>query len=95
MFFSCPLKNCRNLYKFVQAKSFSCFGLDGSSVRCKETALEIADFNLLLLMFVNAVKEIEMFIISFLSIILSAVVPLVSSKDSLKLWPTGLEVSSF
>ena len=49
--------------------------------RAKETTLERADFTLQLLMFVTAEKEIErvMFIIFFLFIFLSAVVPTILS----------------
>ena len=47
----------------------------------KETTLERAAFALQLLIFVTAEKEGQMFIIIFLSIFFSAVVPAVFSKD--------------
>ena len=48
--------------------------------RIKETTFQRADFALQLLMFVPAEKEGHTFIIFFLSIFLSAVVPTVLSK---------------
>ena len=47
----------------------------------KETIFQRADFAFQLLMFVTAEKEGQMFIIFFLSIFFSAVVPAVLSKD--------------
>ena len=66
----------------------------------KETAFERADFTFQLLMFVNAEKEGQMFIIFILSIFCQLFPPVLSkdiqsSSRQWKLRPTGLEVTSF
>ena len=69
----------------------------------KETTLERADFTLQLLMFVTAKKEREMFTIFFLSSFCHLLSPRIQAIESVrlsasrprKLWPTGLEGTSF